>query len=72
MKLTLRAFGSSTGVILPMEALRRMKVKRGDLLFAVETLDGLFLTPHRSGLPVQLKLGREIMREHRTLRVLPN
>ena len=37
MKLKLRAVGTSTGVLLPEEMLVRMKVKKDDTLFAVET-----------------------------------
>ncbi len=70
MKLKLRAIGSSTGIILSGEALHRMKVKRGDVLFGVETSEGYLLTPHQE-LAEQLKLGIEISQEHRdTLRAL--
>jgi hypothetical protein len=37
MKLKLRSVGTSTGVLLPKEMLARMKVKKDDTLFAVET-----------------------------------
>jgi antitoxin component of MazEF toxin-antitoxin module len=37
MKLKLRSVGTSTGVILPKELLHRLKVKKDDHLFAVET-----------------------------------
>ena len=71
MKLKLRAVGTSTGVVLPKETLQRLKVKRGDALFAIETPDGYLLTPYDPDLEEQLKLGREIMIEHReTLRAL--
>jgi putative addiction module antidote len=71
MKLKLRAVGTSTGVVLPKEFLQKLKVKRNDLLFAVETPDGYLLTPYDPALEEQLKLGREIMIEHRdTLRAL--
>jgi putative addiction module antidote len=71
MKLKLRDIGTSTGIILPKEALNRLKVKSGDALFAVETPQGYLLTPYDPALEEQLKLGREVMAEHReTLRAL--
>ena len=71
LKLKLRAVGTSTGLILPKETLRRLKVERGDTLFAVETPYGYLLTPYDPELEHQLKLGREVMAEHRdTLRAL--
>lgn len=71
MKLKLRSIGTSTGIILPKEVLHRMRVKKDDLLFATETPEGLLLTPFDPELEEQLKVGREVMREHReTLRAL--
>jgi len=71
MKLKLRAVGTSTGLVLPKETLQRLKVKRGDVLFAVETPDGYLLTPYDPELERQLAVGREVMKEHRdTLRAL--
>jgi len=71
VKLKLRAVGTSTGLVLPKETLQRLNVKRGDILFAVETPDGYLLTPYDPELERQLAVGREVMKEHRdTLRAL--
>jgi putative addiction module antidote len=71
MKLKLRSIGTSTGVILPKEILHRMKVKKDDALFATETPEGYLLTPYDPELEEQLRVGREVMKEHReTLRAL--
>ena len=71
MKLKLRSIGTSTGVILPKELLHRLKLKKDDVLFASETPEGFLLTPFDPDLEEQLKLGREIMKQHReTLRAL--
>ena len=71
MKLKLRAVGTSTGVILPKELLHRLKVRKNDELFAIETPEGYLLTPYDPEIEEQLKLGRELMKEHReTLRAL--
>jgi putative addiction module antidote len=71
MKLKLRAVGTSTGVVLPKEFLHRLKVKKDDTLFAVETREGYLLTPYDPEVEEELKLGREFMAEYRdTFRAL--
>jgi putative addiction module antidote len=71
VKLKLRSVGTSTGVVLPKEFLHRLKVRKDDELFAIETPEGYLLTPYDPEIEEQLKLGRELMKEHReTLRAL--
>jgi putative addiction module antidote len=71
MKLKLRSIGTSTGVILPKPLLDRLKLKKNDVLFASETPEGYLLTPYDPEVAEQVKLGLEIMKEHReTLRAL--
>jgi putative addiction module antidote len=70
-KLKLTAVGTSTGAVIPKEMLARLKVKKGDALFAVETPSGYLLTPYDPKVEEQLKLGREFMAEYReTFRAL--
>jgi putative addiction module antidote len=69
--LKLTTIGTSTGVVIPKEMLSRLKVGKGDTLFAIETPSGYLLTPYDPQIERQLKLGREIMNEYRdTLRAL--
>jgi len=71
VKLKLRAVGTSTGVLLPKEMLTRMKVKKNDALFAVETPEGYLLTPYDPEVERQLSKGREFMAKYRdTFRAL--
>ena len=44
--LKLTTVGSSTGVIIPKEMLKNLKLNKGDSLYAVETPDGYVLTPY--------------------------
>jgi hypothetical protein len=60
MKLKLRAVGTSTGILLPKEMLVRMKLKKDDNLFAVETPEGYLLTPYDPEVERQLSRGREL------------
>lgn len=70
-KIKLTAVGTSTGAIIPKDMLVRMKVKKGDELFAVETPSGFLLTPYDPKIEKQLRLGREFMSEYReTFRAL--
>ena len=63
--LKLTQIGNSVGVILPKEVLARMKVERGDTVFLTEAANGITLTPYDPEMEVQLKVGREFMREFR-------
>lgn len=65
MKLKLRSIGTSTGIILPKQFLDRLKLKRNDALFASETPEGYLLTPYDPEVERQVKLGLEIMKQHR-------
>ena len=45
MKLKITAIGNSAGVILPKELMARLRVEKGDELYAVETPDGVEPAP---------------------------
>lgn len=69
--LKLTAMGTSTGAVIPKEMLARLKVSKGDTLFAVETPSGYLLTPYDPTVEEQLSLGREFMADYReTFRTL--
>ncbi len=42
--LKLTAVGNSVGVILPKDILSKLRVDKGDTLYALETLEGIELT----------------------------
>ena len=44
--LKVTTVGNSVGVILPKEILERLRVKRGDSLYAIETKNGIELTAY--------------------------
>lgn len=64
-KLKLTPIGTSTGVIIPREMLARMKVEKGDLLYAIETAEGYLLTPYDPDIDAQLEAGRKFMKQYR-------
>ena len=63
--LKLTSIGTSTGLVIPKEMLSRLKVEKGDSLFAVETPDGYLLTPYDPAVEEQLEAGRRFMRDYR-------
>lgn len=46
-KVTIRKMGGSLGVTLPKDLADRMQVREGDVLYAVETDQGVLLTPYQ-------------------------
>ena len=67
MKLTVRAIGGSSGVILPKEVLARLKVADGDALFLTETPDGYSVSPYDPDFEKDMALAREFMKERRNV-----
>lgn len=64
-KLKLTTFGSSTGVVIPREMLKSLKLDKGDSLYAVETPDGFVLTPYNPEVEAQIQKGRQFMKQYR-------
>ena len=65
MKLKITAIGNSAGVILPKELLARLRLDKGDTLYALETPDGLRLTAYDPELAAQMEVAEQVMREDR-------
>jgi putative addiction module antidote len=66
IELKLTAIGNSVGVVLPKEALARLKVSKGDTLYITETPDGYRLTPHDPAFEAQMVAARKIMKKRRS------
>lgn len=64
-KLKITTIGNSTGIILPKEILEKLRVSKGDTLFAIETSKGIELTPFNPEVAEQMKLAEQVMREDR-------
>jgi putative addiction module antidote len=67
VKLKLRSVGTSTGLVLPKEMLVRLRAKKDDTLFAIETPAGYLLTPYDPEVAKQLDLGRGFMKKYRSV-----
>ena len=67
MKLKITTVGNSAGVVLPKELLARLRLEKGDYLYATETPDGLKLVPHTPSFEQQMEVAERVMRENRDL-----
>lgn len=65
MKLKITTVGNSSGVILPKELLARLRLEKGDELYALETPGGIVLTTYDPELAAQMEVAEKIMREDR-------
>ena len=54
--LKLTQIGNSVGVVLPKEALARLKLSKGESIFLTETPDGYALTPYDPTLEEEIRL----------------
>jgi putative addiction module antidote len=63
--LKLTQIGNSVGVILPKDALSRLKLGKGESVFLTETTEGYALTPYDPALEEEISAGRAFMREYR-------
>ncbi len=61
--LKVTVVGNSAGVVLPKEILEKLHVSKGDLLYAVETKNGIELTAYNPAFAAQMEAAERVMRE---------
>lgn len=59
--------GNSLGIILPKDALSRMKVGKGDVLHLTESPDGFRVTPYDPEFEQQMAQARDVMKKRRAV-----
>ncbi len=59
------AIGNSLGVILPREVLAKLRVEKGDALYAVETPNGIEFTAYNPEFASQMDMAEQIMHDNR-------
>ena len=64
-KLKVVNIGNSVGVVLSKKILEKLRVQKGDLIFAIETSKGIELTPYNPELAEQMTIAEQVMREDR-------
>lgn len=71
LKVKVTAVGNSMGILLPKEALGRLKAERGDTLYLIEGPDGYTLTPYQQDFEEQMAAAGSLMKRYKnTLRKL--
>ncbi|OYW51922.1 MAG: transcriptional regulator [Rhizobiales bacterium 17-65-6] len=63
--LKLGRIGNSVGAVFPKEALARMNVDQGDVLYLTEAPGGYRLTPYEPQFEAQMEAARRIMKTRR-------
>ena len=66
-KLKVVTVGNSAGITLPKEILERLRVKKGDHLYATETPNGIEITPYDPEFARQMEVAEEVMRRRRNM-----
>ena len=66
-KLKITTVGNSAGIVLPREILERLRVGKGDSLFATETPDGIELRAYDEEFEEDMAVAEQVMRENREL-----
>jgi putative addiction module antidote len=67
LALKLTAIGNSVGVVLPKEAIARMKLEKGDTVYLTEAPDGYRLTPYSLEFEQQMSAARRLMKRRRAV-----
>ena len=65
IELKLTAVGNSLGVVLPKEALARLKLAKGDTVYLTDSPDGYRLTPYNPEFEAQMDAARKLMKKRR-------
>jgi putative addiction module antidote len=63
--LKLTQIGNSVGLILPKEVLARLKLEKGDTVFATDAANGVMLTPYSPEFETQMTAARKVMKKRR-------
>ena len=65
LKVKVTSIGNSMGILLSKEALSKMKVSKGDVLYLVESPEGYTLTPYQDNFGNQVEAAENIMKRYR-------
>jgi putative addiction module antidote len=63
--VTVRQTGTSVSATIPREMAERLHIERGDRMFAVETEDGILLTPFDPTLDKAMEAYRWVAKQYR-------
>lgn len=64
-KLKITTVGNSVGIVLPRDILERLRVGKGDTLYALETPNGIELSAYDKEFAEDMEAAERVMREDR-------
>ena len=65
LKVKVTQIGNSMGILLPKEALIKMKAEKGDTLYLVEGPEGYTVTPYTQDFEEQMGVAEKVMKKYR-------
>ena len=65
LEVKVTAIGNSMGIVLPKEALTKLKAEKGDVLYLVDGPEGLTLTPYREDFAEQMDAAERVMKKYK-------
>ena len=65
IKVKLTSIGNSMGIVLPKEALTKLKIGKGETLYLVESPEGFMLTPYQQNFEKQMEVAEKVMNKYR-------
>lgn len=65
LKVKVTPIGNSMGIVLPKEALNKLKAAKGDTLYLVEGPEGLTLTPYQQDFEKQMEIAEGVIAKYR-------
>lgn len=67
LKLKITKVGNSAGLLLPKEALAKLRAAQGDTVFLTETPDGLRITPYDPDFERQVDILQKVAKKRRNV-----
>ncbi|MFW5443093.1 MAG: AbrB/MazE/SpoVT family DNA-binding domain-containing protein [Methylococcaceae bacterium] len=64
-KVKVTSIGNSMGVVLPKEALTKLKTGKDETLYLVDSPDGFMLTPYQKNFKKQMEATEKTMKKYR-------
>ena len=65
LKVKITAIGNSMGIVLPKEALTKLKADKGDVLYLIDSPEGLTLSPYSKDFEAQMEVAEKVMKKYR-------
>jgi len=65
IKVKVTSIGNSVGIVLPQEALTKLKTGKGETLYLVDSPEGFMLTPYQQNFEKKIEAAEKVMKKYR-------